>query len=737
MSDHRNESAPAGQGGGAEVLLRDAVQGDSSTGNADAIKPAALPAALPAPLAALAEEPTFCLYKTAPSATKPGKLDKRPCNYLGEVADANAPRNHMSAELACQWAAHYGPPYGVAKVFPPGGKFFFLDIDNCMQDDGQWSPLAQTLMQRLAGCAVEVSASGRGLHIFGRGPVPEHGCRNTALGLELYTEGRFVALTGTNAVGDAGHTPPPDVWQWLVPTYFPPRAGGAGGGRGADWTDGPCPEWRGPTDDAELLRRAMRSQSGKAALFGRAGFADLWEARTDVLANTYPADASGSGAYNASSADAALAQHLSFWTGRDCARIERLMRQSALARSKWDDREDYLPRTILGAVAGCRDVLQDREVEPALPTPPALLPVGLADPITPAELYAARSTPRVILPGLLYADVRSRIAPGGVGKTTLALFEAVTLALERPLWGKHPPRPVRTVVVTREDSRELLVARLREIIKAMNLTPAETADVLDRVLIVDLSDTAFRLSTVVADVVVPDRASLDWLAGVLNEFRPDWVIFDPVVSFGVGESRVNDAEQGLIEAFRILRNRLNCCIEGIHHSGKANAREKALDQYAGRGGSALSDGCRMVVVMQPLDAGEWLKEVGSPLAAGETGIVMALPKLSFAPTPGKVYIRRRGYVFETASTTTTTPEQEAEATAARVLEFIRKEYAAGRKYGKEGLRNSKDQLGLTRGQVDAAIARLESSGAVAPIGGQGRKGSHLAPVNFEGANCDL
>lgn len=97
----------------------------------------------------------------------------------------------------------------------------------------------------------------------------------------------------------------------------------------------------------------------------------------------------------------------------------------------------------------------------------------------------------------------------------------------------------------------------------------------------------------------------------------------------------------------------------------------------------------------------------------------------------------RGYVFEAVSTTTVTPEQEAEATAARVLEFIRKEYAAGRKYGKEGLRNSKDQLGLTRGQVDAAIARLESSGAVGQIGGQGKKGSHLAPLNFEGANCDL
>lgn len=368
MTDHLNGNAPPVARRGAEDTYGTGLQGNSSTGNAEAIKPAALPAALPftlpPPLAALAEEPTFCLYKTSPHPDKPGKLEKFPCDHRGVVVDPTDPANHMTAELACQWAAHYGPPYGVAKVFPPGGRFFFLDIDNCLQDDGQWSPLALTFAQRLPGVAIEVSASGRGWHLFGRGPVPEHSCRNTALGIELYTEGRFVALTGTSAMGDAGVTPDPAALRWLVDSYFPPRAGGAGGDRGADWTDGPCPEWRGPTDDAELLRRAMRSQGTKAALFGRAGFADLWEARTDVLAATYPADASGSGQYNASSADAALAQHLAFWTGRDCERIERLMRQSALHRQKWDDRDDYLPRTILGAVAGCRDVLQDREVEP-------------------------------------------------------------------------------------------------------------------------------------------------------------------------------------------------------------------------------------------------------------------------------------------------------------------------------------------------------------------------------------
>jgi hypothetical protein len=59
-------------------------------------------------------------------------------------------------------------------------------------------------------------------------------------------------------------------------------------------------------------------------------------------------------------------------------------------------------------------------------------------PLTLDELNRARLTPRCLVPGLLYADLRTRIASGGTGKTTLALYEAVVLALCRELWGRQP-----------------------------------------------------------------------------------------------------------------------------------------------------------------------------------------------------------------------------------------------------------------------------------------------------------
>lgn len=314
---------------------------------------------LPPALAALGEYRQFCLYFSRPG--KNGKIDKIPCNALGAPHDAHDAANWMTGAEAERVAAMHGGRLGLAFVFTAEDPFFFLDLDG-VHDGANWSVFAQTMCQAFAGCAIEVSISGRGLHIIGKGHAGLHSCQPPGFPGGLYTEKRFIALTGTHVVGDAGHAARPEVLNWLVEHYFPAKP--KRGTLGIEWTEGPCTEWRGPTDDDDLIRRALKSQSARSALTGGASFADLWTANGDVLAGAYPADANGSGEYNASAADAALAAHLAFWTGRDCARIERLMWRSSLVREKWE-RGDYLEPTILGACAVSRDVLQDK----ALATP--------------------------------------------------------------------------------------------------------------------------------------------------------------------------------------------------------------------------------------------------------------------------------------------------------------------------------------------------------------------------------
>lgn len=305
----------------------------------------------------------FIVYRIVPSVSRPGKTDKFPCDYRTGVVKVSAhdPQYWTDAATAEVTAAAWGTEYGVGFVFTSQDPFWFLDIDGCLID-GAWSPLALSLCQSFGGCAIEVSQSGTGLHIFGTGTPPAHACTNKAIGLEFYHEGRFAALTGAGAVGNC-LTDASAVLPALVATYFPPDAATNDIG----WTDGPCEEWYGPADDGELFRRAMLSKS-VAVKFGgtEATFADLWLVNEAALTLNYP-DPNGR-SYDASAADAALAQHLAFWTGRDCERIERLMRQSGLMREKWDSHKSYLRElTIIGAVSRNVDVLEDDRPAVAAP----------------------------------------------------------------------------------------------------------------------------------------------------------------------------------------------------------------------------------------------------------------------------------------------------------------------------------------------------------------------------------
>lgn len=342
---------------------------------------------LPPAFAALAEWPQFIPYKIVPKPDRPGKSDKIPLDHrtacafdkgAGWQGDPNAWTTHAGAAKV---AARLGAGHGVGFLFTPTDPFYFVDIDDCLAE-GQWSPGSVQLVQALAGAAVEVSQSGKGLHIIGRSSgVPPHGCKNAALGLELYHEGRFAALTGTGATGDAGR----DTTEGLsnvIRAYFPPKVSGPKASA-PEWTSGPADEWSGPLDDAELIHLACNTRlTAEQAFGGKATFADLWAANADALHQSYP-DNYGDRMYDESSADAALAARLAFWTGCDCDRIESLMRGSALMRDKWDTHPDYVQRTILGAVGLCDSVyaqgamrVEQRvdQIQPAADPAPAARP---------------------------------------------------------------------------------------------------------------------------------------------------------------------------------------------------------------------------------------------------------------------------------------------------------------------------------------------------------------------------
>lgn len=289
----------------------------------------------------------FINWRLVPDSTKPGKTKKLPCNPDGKVINPHDPMNWLSAEQA----ACSNHPIGF--VFSRGDPFWFLDLDGHV-DNGRLSNYAAWSLDYFQGCAVEISHSGKGLHLFGYGAhvLPaDHGCKNVAGGLEFYTSGRFVALTGTDRRGTAWLDFSHKLGQFVGwANLQPPETGEDASGLAEDFPTTPDPAYTGPADDDALIALMTGSQGTFKSSYGsKAHPRDLWERNEQALALHFPATGRGDKLpYDWSAADASLMWHLSFWCGRDASRMVRLFERSRLYRpGKYEGKGAYRMRGIL------------------------------------------------------------------------------------------------------------------------------------------------------------------------------------------------------------------------------------------------------------------------------------------------------------------------------------------------------------------------------------------------------
>lgn len=331
--------------------------------------------------------------------------------------------------------------------------------------------------------------------------------------------------------------------------------------------------------------------------------------------------------------------------------------------------------------------------------------------ISTEEWTAARLTPDCIIQDYMFADVMVTAAQGGTGKTTLCLRDMIHIRLKRPLYGLEVMKPGWSLFVTKEDSREILVARTREIAGAMDLTAAEVEQVRRGVIIFDVCDLGEKLINL-RDGNIEISSFVDAVIARFRDNPPVLLVIDPTISFGVGESKVNDNEDGLMQAARKIRNGLGCCVRFIHHVGKANAREKTLDQYSGRGGSGLPDGSRMVQVMLPWTPGDTLTPPASCTFEPETSItVIARPKLSYSPANlPLIWVKRTGWIFEHFIEVFVSDEDKESGVRDQVELFIRSCENRGVYHNRASLESAKGEMGLPRNKIRDAVNILIAEG---------------------------
>lgn len=132
---------------------------------------------------------------------------KVPLTPSGQAASSTNPATWSSHR---QVTAAKSVGAGVGFVLN-GDGIVCIDLDDCLDATGEPSEPVQRLLELAGATYVEVSPSGRGLHIWGRAAVV-HGRCLTVQGcpVEVYPSGRYITVTGRpfgaapSTLGDLG-----------------------------------------------------------------------------------------------------------------------------------------------------------------------------------------------------------------------------------------------------------------------------------------------------------------------------------------------------------------------------------------------------------------------------------------------------------------------------------------------------------------------------------------------------
>ena len=212
---------------------------------------------------------------------------------------------------------------GLGFAIFPEDRIVFIDLDNCIMEDGEPSAFAESILSLFPGTYTEYSQSENGLHIIARGVMPKNHRvkffdekKNCVM--EVYSGGRYIAFTG-NAYTAAE---PAEAQAAIDELCSRHNITAAPDDAATPYTPQPLRH-----EDEEILQRASQSERNGA------DFALLWRGS---WAEKYGSQSEG---------DYRLLEILYFYS-RNEEQTARLFMQCPLADRPKAHRGDYIRRTI-------------------------------------------------------------------------------------------------------------------------------------------------------------------------------------------------------------------------------------------------------------------------------------------------------------------------------------------------------------------------------------------------------
>lgn len=290
---------------------------------------------------------------------------------------------------------------------------------------------------------------------------------------------------------------------------------------------------------------------------------------------------------------------------------------------------------------------------------------------------APKEMPWVIY-NLFPVDVGLLIATGGKGKSSALLWMVIRYAIGLDVLGVEVPVPGRVLILSGEDDEGRIGYRVNQIAESMGLTPEQLATLDANVKVEDMSDFhAPFVATEQGNLVITSVA--DDLIERYQEFKPSWVILDPLAAHGANESTVNDGATLMIKACRKISKAFHCFTQIVHHQSKEAVRADQVGQHAGRGGTALGDGARLEMQVTT----HYARSTNMPstltndwFAQGGSVMLFHITKLTDAAIPLAPYcVGRMGWRFDNFAQTAIPGTTQVDRAKSALMGFYDQVYA--------------------------------------------------------------
>jgi hypothetical protein len=187
--------------------------------------------------------------------------------------------------------------------------------------------------------------------------------------------------------------------------------------------------------------------------------------------------------------------------------------------------------------------------------------------------------------------VSATVAPGGVGKTSLAVVECLAMVSGKNLLGVAPhPRPLQVWYLNLEDPREEVMRQIQGAALHYELGPD---DLQDRLYADSGREQAFIIAETINHATQVCRPVVDSIVEQLHCRGIDVLTVDPFVSSHEVSENDNGAMDLVVKEWGRVADAANCAVHLIHHTRKSQA-DAEITAESSRGAKALTDGCRSV-----------------------------------------------------------------------------------------------------------------------------------------------